>query len=357
VKNMAIGASLADVAILLISASVGEFEAGIMRGGMTREESIVAFANGVKQFVVLVNKMDSVKYSEARFEEVKKEVLSLLQKVGVDPTKTPVIPISAYIGDNLTEPSNKMPWFKNWTIGDKTGVTFYEAIDALSAPKRASELPLRVPILRAFKIGGVGTVAIGRVASGTLKKGQMISVMPNDLKTEATSVEIFHTDRTNVQCGDLVGIRLKNIAVKDVYRGMVISDQNNSPQRAAVRFTAQIVILNHGNVHQGFEPYFFCHTQTFSGRFVEIISKLDKRTGAVLEDHPKVVKTGDAALVVIEPRHPVCVEEFRSIPPLGRLILKDGFTFIAVGIVKSVEYSTGKPVKPVVKKLGKKFFK
>src|SRR5438270_262517 len=116
-----------------------------------------------------------------------------MRKLGVDVNSMAVIPISAWLGDNLIEPSANMPWFKRWSMKTNgsditgpnipfptqfSGVTLIDAINALEAPKRAANTPLRIPILTCHNIAGVGTVAVGRVASGTLKRGQEVATYP-----------------------------------------------------------------------------------------------------------------------------------------------------------------------------------
>lgn len=107
---------------------------------------------GVKQLIVGVNKMDNTEppYSEARFEEIKKEVSSYIKKIGYNPAGVPFVPISGWHGDNMLEPSDKMPWFKGWAIerkeGKAEGKTLIEALDAILPPSRPTEKPLRLPL-------------------------------------------------------------------------------------------------------------------------------------------------------------------------------------------------------------------
>ena len=110
IKNMITGTSQADVAILIIAAGVGEFEAGISKEGQTREHALLAFTMGVKQMVVCVNKMDdkSVNWDQKRYDEIKKEVSDFLKKIGYNPDKVPFIPISGWHGDNMLEASDNM---------------------------------------------------------------------------------------------------------------------------------------------------------------------------------------------------------------------------------------------------------
>ena len=114
IKNMITGTSQADAAILVIASGTGEFEAGISGDGQTREHALLAFTLGVKQMIVAVNKMDdkSVNYSQARYEEIKKEVSMYLKKVGYNVEKVQFIPISGWVGDNMIEQGDNLPWYK-----------------------------------------------------------------------------------------------------------------------------------------------------------------------------------------------------------------------------------------------------
>jgi elongation factor 1-alpha len=137
---MITGTSQADVAILVISAAQGEFEVGISKHGQTREHALLAYTLGVRNIVVVVNKMDekSVQFSEQRYEEVKSEASAFLKKIGYKAEEVPFIPISGWGGDNMITKSDKMPWWK--------GPTLIDALDSLQEPKRPADKPLRIPI-------------------------------------------------------------------------------------------------------------------------------------------------------------------------------------------------------------------
>ncbi|KAJ2789117.1 translation elongation factor EF-1 alpha, partial [Coemansia guatemalensis] len=196
IKNMITGTSQADCAILIIAGGVGEFEAGISKDGQTREHALLAFTLGVRQLIVAVNKMDSVKYDEARFGEITKEVANFIKKVGFNPATVPMVPISGWEGDNMIEASTNMPWYKGWKkttkAGSATGKTLVEAIDAIEPPVRPSDKPLRLPLQDVYKIGGIGTVPVGRVETGTIKAGMVVTFAPANVTTEVKSVEMHH---------------------------------------------------------------------------------------------------------------------------------------------------------------------
>ncbi|KAJ1796688.1 translation elongation factor EF-1 alpha [Coemansia sp. RSA 2399] len=179
IKNMITGTSQADCGILIIAGGVGEFEAGISKDGQTREHALLAYTLGVRQLIVAVNKMDSVKYDQARFVEITKEVANFIKKVGYNPKTVPMVPISGWEGDNMLEPTEKMSWYKGWTketkAGEVTGKTLVDAIDAIEPPVRPSDKPLRLPLQDVYKIGGIGTVPVGRVEAITFLFGPLIS--------------------------------------------------------------------------------------------------------------------------------------------------------------------------------------
>jgi len=121
IKNMITGTSQADCAVLIVAAGTGEFEAGISKNGQTREHCLLAYTLGVKQMIVAINKIDITDppYSEKRFLEIKKEVEAYIKKVGYQPKAVAFVPISGFNGDNMTEPSEKMPWYKGWATERK----------------------------------------------------------------------------------------------------------------------------------------------------------------------------------------------------------------------------------------------
>jgi elongation factor 1-alpha len=239
IKNMITGTSQADVAILIIAGGQGEFEAGISKDGQTREHALLAFTMGVKQMIVAINKMDdkSVNYGESRYLEIKKEVSDYLKKIGYNPDKIPFIPISGWMGDNMVEKSDNMPWYK--------GQCLIESLDAIEPPKRPKDKALRLPLQDVYKIGGIGTVPVGRVETGLLKPGMVITFGPMNVVTECRSVEMHHESLTEAEPGDNVGFNVKNLAVKDLKRGFVASDSKNDPCRDTAYFRAQVIVLNH----------------------------------------------------------------------------------------------------------------
>jgi elongation factor 1-alpha len=333
IKNMITGTSQADVAILIIDSSPGGFEAGYSKDGQTREHALLANTLGVKQMIVCVNKMDSkgdgsTPYSETRYKEIKAELSGFLKQVGYKPKKMNFIPISGWVGDNMIDKSSNMPWYK--------GPYLLEALDMIKPPTRPVEKPLRLPLQDVYKIGGIGTVPVGRVETGVLKPGMNVVFAPSGVTTEVKSVEMHHTAVPLANPGDNVGFNVKNVSVKDIRRGNVAGDSKRDPPAGTATFQAQVIVMNHpGTICAGYSPVLDCHTAHIACKFAELVQKIDRRTGVVMEENPKGVKKGESAIVNMVPTKPMCVEAFTEFPPLGRFAVRDMKQTVAVGVIKS----------------------
>jgi elongation factor 1-alpha len=326
---MITGTSQADLAILIIASEEGGFESGISADGQTREHALLAYTLGVKQMIVACNKMDATtpKYHKDRFEEIKGEVQNYLKKVGYKPAVIPFVPISGWEGDNMLESGSNMPWYK--------GPTLLEALDNIKPPKRPVDKPLRLPLQDVYKIGGVGTVPVGRVETGVLKPGTLVHFAPSDVTTECKDVEMHHEKLEQAVPGDNVGFNVKNVSVKDIKRGNVASNAKDDPAKETAEFFSQVIIMNHpGQISAGYAPVLDCHTAHIACKFSAIHQKIDRRSGKVMEENPKAVKNGDACLATLIPSKPMCVEPFSTYPPLGRFAVRDMRQTVAVGVIK-----------------------
>jgi len=282
--------------------------------------------------IVGINKMDekTVGYGQARYEEIVNEVSNFVKKIGYNPKNIPFVPISGWNGDNMLERSANLPWWK--------GPTLIEAIDSITPPERPVDKALRVPLQDVYKIGGIGTVPVGRVETGLLKPGMVVTFAPSGITTEVKSVEMHHEQLPEAAPGDNVGFNIKNVAVKDIRRGFVAGDSKNDPPVETAVFNAQVIVLNHpGQIHAGYAPVVDCHTAHIACKWQTIVSKIDRRSGKVIEETPKFVKSGDAAMVDMIPQKPMCVETFATYAPLGRFAVRDMRQTVAVGVIKGVE--------------------
>jgi elongation factor 1-alpha len=321
VKNMITGTSQADAAVLVCSCKEGVQP-------QTKEHAFLSQVMGIKNLVLAINKMDEVNYDEAKFKAVKSDLEKMLSGVGYKVDAIKFVPISAWVGDNVVKKSTNLKWYN--------GPTLMEALDDIVPPAPPTDKPLRLPIQDVYSIKGVGLVPVGRVETGIMRPGDKIIVMPSGASGEVKTIEMHHEQLPQAVPGDNVGFSVRGLEAKDVARGFVLGKTDNAPT-VAKDFTAQIVVLSHPTaIPIGYTPVFHMHTVQLSCTITEIQKKLDPKTGQVKEENPKFLKAGDAAIVKIVPTKPVCVEEYKKFPQLGRFAIRDMGQTVAAGIILSI---------------------
>jgi elongation factor 1-alpha len=326
IKNMITGASQADAAVLVVD--VNDAKTGIQP--QTREHMFLARTLGIRQIAVAINKMDTVNYSQEEYERMK-QLLSdqLLKILGYNPDQIDFVPTASLKGDNVVKKSENMPWYK--------GPTLVEALDKFQPPEKPTNLPLRIPIQDVYSITGVGTVPVGRVETGILKPGDKVVFEPAGVQGEVKSIEMHHEQISQAEPGDNIGFNVRGVSKKDIKRGDVCGHPDNPPT-VADEFTAQIVVLQHPTaITVGYTPVFHAHTAQVACTFMELLKKLDPRTGQVVEENPQFLRTGDAAIVKIKPTKPMVIENVREIPQLGRFAIRDMGMTIAAGMAIDVK--------------------
>ena len=321
IKNMITGASQADVGVLVVAANDGVM-------AQTKEHVFLARTLGVEQLVIAVNKMDTVEYKQERFEEVKKQVETLLKSIGYKPDDIPFLPIAAFLGDNVFKKSENMSWY--------TGPTLYEIMDQMKEPEKPVDLPLRLAIQDVYNITGIGVVPVGRVETGVMKIGDKVTIVPGregkGVNGEVKTIEMHHEQLKEATPGDNVGFNVRGVGKKDVARGDVLGHTDNVPT-VATEFTAQIVILNHPTVVTvGYTPVFHIHTAQVACQITAIEKKLNPATGETLAENPDFVKNGDAAIVKVKPVQPLVIEKQKEIPQMSRFAVRDSGQTVAAGM-------------------------
>ena len=326
IKNMITGASQADVGVLVVAASEGVM-------AQTKEHIWLARTLGVNQLAVAVNKMDAVNFDQAKFNKVKEEVSQVLKTAGYKIDDVKFIAISALHGENITKKSSKMPWYN--------GPTLLELLDEFKEPEKPTNLPLRLPIQDVYNITGIGVVPVGRVETGVMKVGDKVIIVPGregkGVKGEVKSIEMHHESINEAIPGDNIGFSVRGIGKKDIARGDVLGHETNIPTLAK-EFTAQIIVLNHPTVITvGYTPVFHVHTAQVACQFSEILARLDPATGQVLQEKPDMLRTGDAARVVIKPQKPMVIETQKEIPQMARFAIRDAGQTVAAGMCVQIK--------------------
>lgn len=321
IKNMITGTSQADCAFLVCSAAEGV-------QAQTKEHLWLLKTLGVPQIAVAVNKMDAVKYDQAKFNAVKDELSKLIKQVGYKLENVTFIATASLKGDNVAKKSENMPWY--------AGPTIKEQLDLFKDPEKPTNLPLRLPIQDVYNITGIGVVPVGRVETGVMKVGDKVIVVParegKGIEGEVKTIEMHHEQIQTAEPGDNVGFNIRGIAKKDIARGDVLG-HTDKPPTVVTEFTAQIIVLNHPTVlTPGYTPVFHIHTNQIACQITEIVKKIDPATGQVVAEHPDFIKNGDAAIVKVKPTKPLVIEKQSEIPHMARFAIRDAGATVAAGM-------------------------
>ena len=364
IKNMITGASQADVALIMVPAD-GNFTTAIAKGnpkagevmGQTRQHSLLINLLGVKQIIVGINKMDCdvAKYGEARYNEIRDESMSMLEKVGWKKSliekEVPFLPISGWIGDNLIKKSENMSWWKGMDVlilGDankKVHIdTLHDALDKMvQPPGRKMDVAMRTPLSGVYKIKGVGDVLTGRVEQGKVSPGDEVIFLPTH--TTATpctgkvfTVEMHHKQVEAAGPGDNVGMNVKGLDKANMPRvgDIMVLKSDNSIGRCK-DFVAQVQILHHpGELKVGYTPIGFVRTGRAPVKMTKINWKIGKETGNAKMENPPSIKANEVAECVFEPTQPFVVDTFKACEGLGRIAIMEGNTVVMLGKITTV---------------------
>ncbi|CAG8509786.1 20231_t:CDS:10 [Racocetra persica] len=337
VPSMIGGASQADVGIMacdfnVISARKGEFETGFERGGQTREHTVLAKTSGVNKLVIVINKMDdsTVNWSKERYDECVTKLTPFLKSSGYNPTTDiEFMPVSAFTGANLKERvSNEVcKWY--------SGPSLLEYLDNMKALDRNLNAPLMMPITEKYK--DMGTILVGKVESGTVKKGQSVLVMPNKRTVEVSAVYNEVEDEVIIgACGDNIRLRVRGIEEEEISTGFVVCSIKR-PVKTTTMFEAQLAILEHKNIIcAGYSAVLHIHSCVEEISIAALLHLIDKKTGRKSKRPPQYVKKGQKVIARLETQGPICVEIFEEYPQLGRFTLRDEGKTIAIGKVTKV---------------------
>lgn len=331
VPNMISGASQADVGVLVISARKGEFETGFERGGQTREHAQLAKTLGVSKLLVVVNKMDdpSVEWAKERFDEIEKKMVPFLKSCGYNIKKDVLfLPISGLLGYNMKErmPKTVCSWWD--------GPCFFEALDKIETPTRDPMAPFRMPLIDKFK--DMGTVVMGKIESGTVRRGDSLILMPNKARVKVVTILRDADEVRTAKPGENLRIRLSGVEEEDILPGFVLSSIER-PISSVVEFDAQLQILellDHKAIFTaGYKAVLHIHSVVEECEVTELLQQIDPKTKKPIKKKLLFVKGGAIVVVRIQVNDIICVERFEDFPQLGRFTLRDEGKTVAIGKV------------------------
>ncbi|KAF8930533.1 eukaryotic polypeptide chain release factor 3 [Dissophora ornata] len=327
VPSMIGGAAQADCAVLVISARKGEFETGFENGGQTREHAQLAKSGGVNKLIVVINKMDdhTVGWSKERYDECVNKLSPFLKANGYN-MKADVIfmPVSGYTGANIKKSLDpkECDWYK--------GPSLLDYLDQLKIADRDLSAPLRMPISEKYK--DMGTVVVGKIEAGSIKKGAQLVMMPNSTKVEVQAIfNELEEEIPAAAVGDNIRLRLRGIEEEDIMIGFVLCSPK-SPVHVVSKFEATLGILDHKNIIcAGYTAVLHIHNAIEEITLSAMIHLIDKKTGRKSKKPPQFLKKGQQGIVMIETAGPLCVETFTDSARMGRFTLRDEGKTIAIG--------------------------
>uniref|UniRef100_A0A224XJI2 Putative elongation factor 1 alpha n=1 Tax=Panstrongylus lignarius TaxID=156445 RepID=A0A224XJI2_9HEMI len=331
IPNMITGAAQADVALLVVDSTRGEFETGFESGGQTREHALLVRSLGVNQLCVVINKLDTVDWCEQRFLEISVKMGTFLKQAGFKEKDVMFVPCSGLTGENLVEApvcENLLKWYK--------GPTLLEVIDKFKCPERPVSKPLRVSVNDIYKGTGSGFCVSGRVETGMVQVGDKVLVQPQNETALVKAITIDELPSQKAFAGDYISVTLANFDQQNIAIGYILSDPT-SPTPVSSKFEARIVVFNTSvPITRGYPVVL--HIQSLSEQAVitKLIAQLNKSTGDIVKQRPRCLLKNSNAMVIIETSKPICIELYRDMKELGRFMLRVSGVTIAAGLITKI---------------------
>lgn len=315
-RNMAVGASFADLAVILIDASQGVLV-------QTRRHARICKLMGIRHFVFAVNKMDLVKYSKSRFDEIVKQIEELKNELLLDDIY--IIPLSATEGDNVTVKSENIPWYN--------GVPLLQYLETVDVDSSEEEEGFYLPVQRVCRPDHTFRGFQGQIESGSISIGDEIVTLPSNEKAHVKQILMTDKDVKTAFKGQPVTITLDKEV--DVSRGCVITKDTNLASYQGL--TASILWMDDEQLTAGKDYLVKLGTKTISGIVSEIKYAVDVNTGEHIPAD-SLTKNGIAVCTILL-AEPIAVDLFSKHKTLGELILIDRVSNMtsACGVVDSVE--------------------
>jgi bifunctional enzyme CysN/CysC len=324
-KNMITGASSADAAILVIGADEGVRE-------QSRRHAYLLGLLGIKQIIVVVNKMDLVDFSEARFQEIERDYGKFLTSLGLEGRA--FIPASAKQGENVARATMKMKWYR--------GASVLEALDLLQPQKPAVDLPLRFCVQDVYRFNGRRIIA-GRMETGTLRVGDQLVFSPANKSSVVATIERWNAPPNGpAVAGDSIGITLSEQIF--VERGYVASHENETPIETN-RLHADLFWIVREQLRLGHFYDLRLATQDVKCQIVSIEHVTDSSTLETKNDGRELLERNEIGRLTIQTRSPLVIDNHDRIPNLGRFVIVDDGRICGGGTIFGGVYTDRKAAK------------
>ncbi|XP_012166080.1 protein HBS1 isoform X2 [Bombus terrestris] len=330
IPNMIIGATQADVALLVVDATRGEFETGFDSGGQTREHALLLRSLGISQLTVVINKLDTVDWSKERFDEIVSKMSVFLKQAGFKDNVT-FVPCSGLSGENILK-KPKEP-LSNWY----TGPTLVNVINNFKCPERHIDKPFRFSVNDIFKGTGSGFCVSGHVETGMVALGDKVLVLPRNETAVIKGLQIDEVSITNAFAGDQVSLILSGIDQQNVGIGDIICNPQN-PVPVTTRFQAHVVVFAVKiPIMKGLPVIIHQQSLVQPAVITKLVAQLHRSTGEMIKKKPRCLPKNSSAIIEITTQNSVCMELYKDIKQLGRIMLRVEGTTIAAGLITKIK--------------------
>lgn len=319
IPNMISGSSQADFTVLVIDSSTNSFEAGLK--GQTKEHILIARSMGMQHIIVAVNKMDTVAWSKARFDEITKKMTAFLTEASFAEKRITFIPLAGLTGENVVNKISNPA--ADWYVGE----TLLEALERIELPERQLEKPLRLSVADVFRGDLRSALSIsGRIDAGTLQVGDVILALPANETATIKSIEVQDAPVDWAVAGQIPTLHLTDIDPVHLRQGDIVCSPK-APVKLVKAFTSKLLAFEHV---LPMPVEVFRSTLNSPGSVRTLSAKLNKFTGEVTKKKPRIVKPGEVARVVVQLERELPIEEGM------RVVVRERGRTIGAGLMENV---------------------
>jgi elongation factor 1 alpha-like protein len=329
VPNMIAGSSQADFAVLVVDSATDAFESGFNLDGQTKEHAILVRSLGVDRIIVAVNKLDTVGWSQDRFDEIRVQLIEFLTRVGFSLERMSFIPTSGLNGDNVVN-RKELAWYSGPTLLGQL-----EMSQSRSSQKDHKK-SFRMIVTDVYNAPHTSDLTVhGRIDGGSIQVEEMVKVSPSGVASQIRSIVCNSEPRPWAIAGDNVVLNLSNVELDQISVGDVLAN-SDSVLHAVNRFTCRIVTFEMKRpILQGTKMILHRGRTNEPCKIIKMVATVDKATGHVVKKKPRHLASGQTAIVQIEldegTRIPV--ETFVNSKELGRFVLRKEGSTVAAGVV------------------------
>lgn len=319
IPNMISGASQADFPVLVIDSSTNSFESGLK--GQTKEHILIARSMGMQHIIVAVNKMDTVSWSKARFDDIVKRMTSFLTEASFSEKRITFIPLAGLTGENVVKKVENpaAQWYN--------GETLLEALERIDLPQRGLDKALRLSVADVFRGDIRSPLSIsGRIESGTLQVGDTILALPANETAIIKSIEVQDSPVEWAVAGQIPILHLTDIDPVHLRQGDIVCTPS-APVKLVKAFTSKLLAFEH---ILPMPVEVFRSTLNSPGSIRTLSARLNKFTGEVVKKKPRIIKPGEVARVVVQLERELPIEEGM------RVVLRERGRTVGAGLMENV---------------------